>query len=139
MPRGHSQRNTKQSEMKEMNTDNELKAQYGTKRPYKVPDGYFDQFHEQLMNSLPEMVPEATPTTKVTLMARIKPWLYMAAMFAGIIFMAQGIMYIQEQSLDSDELVALEELYDDEADHFMSSSLYNEYVLYSYLTTTDYE
>lgn len=125
--------------MKEMNTDNELKAQYGTKRPYKVPDGYFDQFHEQLMNSLPEMVPEATPTTKVTLMARIKPWLYMAAMFAGIIFMAQGIMYIQEQSLDSDELVALEELYDDEADHFMSSSLYNEYVLYSYLTTTDYE
>lgn len=125
--------------MKEMNTDNELKAQYGTKRPYKVPDGYFEQFHEQLMNSLPEMVPEATPTTKVTLMARIKPWLYMAAMFAGIIFMAQGIMYIQEQSLDSDELVALEELYDDEADHFMSSSLYNEYVLYSYLTTTDYE
>ncbi len=125
--------------MKEMNTDNELKAQYGTKRPYKVPDGYFEQFHEQLMNSLPGMVPEATPTTKVTLMARIKPWLYMAAMFAGIIFMAQGIMYIQEQSLDSDELVALEELYDDEADHFMSSSLYNEYVLYSYLTTTDYE
>ena len=104
-----------------------------------MPDGYFEQFHEQLMSSLPEVETETAPATKVTLMTRIKPWLYMAAMFAGIIFMVQGIAYIQQSQLANDEQIALEELYDDEADHFMSSSLYNEYVLYSYLTTTDYE
>ena len=125
--------------MKDMNTDNELKAEYGTRRPYKVPDGYFEQFHEQLMSSLPEVETETAPATKVTFMTRIKPWLYLAAMFAGIIFIMQGIAYIQQSQLANDEIIALEELYDDEADHFMSSSLYNEYVLYSYLTASDYE
>ncbi len=122
-----------------MNTDSKLKAQYGTKRPYKVPDGYFEQFHKQLMSSLPEVGTGTATATRVTLMARIKPWLYLAAMFVGIIFIMQGIAYIQQSQLANDEHIALEELYGDEADHFMSSSLYNEYVLYSYLTTTDYE
>jgi hypothetical protein len=68
-------------------------------------------------------------------MMRIKPWLYLAAMFAGIIFMVQGIMYVQEKHTSTDNVTALEDVYTDEVDHFMSSSLYNEYVLYSYLTT----
>ena len=83
--------------------------------------------------------PSTEEPVRINLFTRIKPWLYMAAMFAGIIFMVQGIAYIQQSQLANDEQIALEELYDDEADHFMSSSLYNEYVLYSYLTTTDYE
>lgn len=122
-----------------MNTDSELKARYGTKTPYKVPEGYFEQFHEQLMSSLPEVTPEAAPEAKITLMTRIKPLLYLAAMFVGIIFLMQGIAYVQHSQTARSEQMALEELYDDEADHFMSSSLYDEYVLYSYLTTADYE
>lgn len=118
-----------------MNTDSELKARYGTKTPYKVPEGYFEQFHEQLMSRLPE----ATPEAKITLMTRIKPLLYLAAMFVGIVFLMQGIAYVQHSQTARSEQMALEELYDDEADHFMSSSLYDEYVLYSYLTTADYE
>ena len=122
-----------------MNTDSELKARYGTKSPYKVPEGYFEHFHEQLMSSLPEVTPEAAPEAKITLMQRIKPLLYRAAMFVGIIFLMQGIAYVQHSQVARSEQMALEELYDDEADHFMSSSLYDEYVLYSYLTTADYE
>ena len=122
-----------------MNTDSELKARYGTKTPYKVPEGYFEQFHEQLMSRLPEATPEAAPEAKITLMTRIKPLLYLAAMFVGIIFLMQGIAYVQHSQVARSEQMALEELYDDEADHFMSSSLYDEYVLYSYLTTADYE
>lgn len=122
-----------------MNMDSDLKARYGTRQPYKVPEGYFEQFHEQLMSNLPEMQPAPAPATKVTLMTRIKPLLYMAAMFAGIIFIMQGIVYVQHRQSATDERIALEELYDDATDDFMSSSLYNEYVLYSYLTTDDYE
>ena len=122
-----------------MNNDSELKARYGTKTPYKVPEGYFEHFHEQLMSSLPEVTPEAAPEAKITLMTRIKPLLYLAAMFVGIIFLMQGIAYVQHSQTARSEQMALEELYDDEADHFMSSSLYDEYVLYSYLTTADYE
>ena len=122
-----------------MNTDSELKARYGTETPYKVPEGYFEHFHEQLMSSLPEATPEAAPEAKIALMTRIKPLLYLAAMFVGIIFLMQGIAYVQHSQTARSEQMALEELYDDEADHFMSSSLYDEYVLYSYLTTADYE
>lgn len=118
-----------------MKEEKELIAQCGKKQPFKVPEGYFEQFHEQLMKNLPEVAPKPAPATEVTFMARIKPWLYMAAMFVGTIFVVKGLVTVQEHYFASDNLAAIEEDYSDEEDCFMSSSLYNEYVLYSYLTT----
>lgn len=127
-----------------MKEEKELMARCGKKQPFKVPEGYFEQFHEQLMSSLPETSPAPAPTTEVTLMTRIKPWLYMAATFVGIIFMVQALMYVQEQRFPAANMAStdaatqgiddIEELYAEEADHFMSSSLYDEYTLYAYLT-----
>ena len=122
-----------------MKDDKELMARYGKKNSFKVPEGYFEQFHEQLMNSLPEAEGTVAPSAPVSLMTRIKPWLYMAAMFVGVIFMVQGIMYVQDRHFKTNDVAAIEDVYTEEIDHFMSSSLYSEYVLYSYLTTTDYE
>ena len=118
-----------------MKEEKQLIAQCGKKQPFKVPEGYFEQFHEQLMSSLPKTTPKPAPATKVTLMARIKPWLYMAAMFVGTIFVVKGLVSVQEHYLAPDSMAAIEEIYTDEEDCFMSSSLYSEYVLYSYLTT----
>lgn len=124
-----------------MKDDKDLMARCGKERPFKVPEGYFEHFHEQFINNLTEKEPASVPTEQgpVTFMMRIKPLLYMAAMFAGIIFIVQGIMYVKESHLTTDNIVAFEDVYTDEVDHFMSSSLYNEYVLYSYLTTNDYD
>lgn len=122
-----------------MKDDKELMARCGRETSFKVPGEYFEQFHEQLMASLPEVEAAAAPAAPVSLMTRIKPWLYMAAMFAGIIFMVQGIMFVQNAHFKANDIAAAEDVYTEEIDHFMSSSLYNEYVLYSYLTTTDYE
>ena len=122
-----------------MKDENELMAQCGKERPFKVPEGYFEQFHEQLMSNLPDTTPTPAPATQVSLMMRIKPLLYMAAMFAGIVFMVQSLMYVQQTRLTSNNMAVFEEGYtEEEVDHFMSSSLYSEYVLYSYLTTPDY-
>lgn len=119
--------------------DSKLKNTYGTQRPFKVPEGYFEQFHNQLMANLPETKP-APAEGKVTLMARIRPLLYMAAMFVGMVFMVQALMYVQESRLKTaDSLTAFEELYTPEADDFMASSLYSEYALYAYLTMDDFE
>lgn len=58
--------------------------QFGRGNSFKVPEGYFEQLTERTMNMLPEMeIPEAK---KVSLFQRVQPWLYMAAMFAGLIF-----------------------------------------------------
>ena len=65
-------------------------------------------------------------------MTRVKPWLYMAALFVSTIFVVQGLMYVQEARFPAENVA--EDLYTEEADHFMSTSLYNEYALYSYLT-----
>ena len=38
-----------------------LEDKYGKKRPFKVPNGYFDSFAENLMDKLPEQQPVMTP------------------------------------------------------------------------------
>lgn len=49
---------------------------------FKVPENYFADFNKQLMESLPE--PNITPELKPSLWLRVRPYVYMAAMFAGI-------------------------------------------------------
>lgn len=38
-----------------------LEEKYGKKQPFKVPNGYFDSFAENLMDKLPEQQPVMTP------------------------------------------------------------------------------
>lgn len=49
---------------------------------FKVPDGYFQNFSEKMISSLPEK--EFKPEQKPSVWLRIRPWVYMAAMFAGV-------------------------------------------------------
>jgi hypothetical protein len=59
----------------------------GKENPFKVPEGYFDNFTARIMNQLPE---KATEEPKViSFWERAKPWMYMAAMFAGIALMVK--------------------------------------------------
>jgi hypothetical protein len=53
--------------------------------PFKVPDGYFENLTNDIMSQLPERIPE-TPKT-ISLWQRMQPFVYMAAMFAGIALM----------------------------------------------------
>ena len=69
-----------------MNEENKLPPKAGYRNPFKVPEGYFENLTENIMNNLPEQHIEKI---KVTLWCKIKPWIYMAAMFCGIIFGAK--------------------------------------------------
>ncbi len=50
--------------------------------PFKVPENYFALLNEEIMSRLPEKEYVAPPP--VTLWDKVKPWVYMAAMFIGI-------------------------------------------------------
>lgn len=50
--------------------------------PFTVPENYFAQFNEEIMNRLPEK--EYVPPRQVSLWDKVKPWVYMAAMFVGL-------------------------------------------------------
>ena len=53
------------------------------RNPFKVPDGYFEDFTEKMMSLLPER-PVERPSV-ISFYDRVKPWLYMAAAFVGIV------------------------------------------------------
>ena len=62
-----------------MKEDKDLLKKYGKKNPFTVPEGYFQDFSEKLMEQLPEK--EVMPEPEIRMWDRIKPWVYMAAMF----------------------------------------------------------
>ena len=61
---------------------NKLKEIDKTENPFKVPENYFAQFNQEIMNRLPEK--EITAPEPVSLWDKTKPWVYLAAMFVGL-------------------------------------------------------
>lgn len=65
-----------------MTREERLRIKAGKDSGFRVPDGYFDQTYAKVMASLPER--KAMPEAKVSLWTRVRPYVYLAAMFAGI-------------------------------------------------------
>lgn len=63
----------------EQNNLNRLKG----KNPFTVPDGYIEGLTANIMSQLPDKKFEKE-AEKVYLMDRIRPWLYLAAVFVGL-------------------------------------------------------
>ena len=86
-----------------------LLSKCGRENPFKVPEGYFDQFTDDLMAKLPERTFDEEAPRKVTLWDKVKPVVYLAAMFAGIAAMfavAEDFMQSGDEADAKTELVA---------------------------------
>lgn len=66
-----------------MNQEEKLKEGFGTDGGWKVPVGYFESFYKEMEEKLPPYK-EGVKEVDLTLWHRMKPYLYLAAMFAGI-------------------------------------------------------
>lgn len=65
-----------------MKEEDKLLKKIGTVNPFRVPEGYFEGFTSDLMSRLPEK--EKTDVHREpTTWEKVRPWLYMAAMFIG--------------------------------------------------------
>ena len=63
-----------------MKEEDKLLKKIGTENPFRVPEGYFEGFTSDLMSRLPEK--EKTDVHREpTTWEKVRPWLYMAAMF----------------------------------------------------------
>ena len=84
-----------------MKEEDELLKKYGTQNPFTVPEGYFENFSKKLMDKLPEKEYTPTATATITTWQRIKPWVYMAAMFCGLMFtvrvVSKTLLFLQPQ------------------------------------------
>lgn len=66
-----------------MKQDNDILSRAGKRTGMTVPEGYFEDFTRRMADSLP---PRETPVLefKPSLWQRVRPYVYMAAMFAGV-------------------------------------------------------
>lgn len=82
-----------------MDAEKKIKEMCGTSNPYRVPDGYFESVRVQIMENLPAY-PEAPKAQKLSKWHIVRPYVYLAAMFAGIWCM----MKVFHNAADMDQL-----------------------------------
>lgn len=88
-----------------MKPEDKLKERIGTDPGFRVPDGYFEEVFVKIQQQLPEREP--VRVAPVGRWQRLKPYVYLAAMFAGIwctmkmVTMMQQGAVPEQVSLDS--------------------------------------
>ena len=125
-----------------MKEDTELKKKIGKENPFKVPEGYFENIVPEIMKQLPEA--EAQESEEITMWERVKPWVYMVAMFCGLMF---GLRVMIMDKPVNKEINAgnvsmtdsVQGIPDEYIDPILDQAMMDDYTLYMYLTDADLE
>lgn len=136
---------------KTMKEETDLKQKIGKDNPFKVPEGYFENLTEQIMDKLPE-IDNTKEEKEISLWEKIKPWVYMTAMFCGMMFglkVMMGDKALESQngtediSIASSDNAAQEDdsdiIPDEYIDPIVDQVMMDDYTLYMYLTDADME
>lgn len=75
----------------------------GKNSGFKVPENYFNDFNTKLLESLPEV--KITEEVKPSMWVRVRPFIYMAAMFAGV-WLMMNIFSIGKSSATGEQRAA---------------------------------
>lgn len=125
-----------------MKEDTELKKKIGKENPFKVPEGYFENIVPEIMKQLPEA--EAQESVEITMWERVKPWVYMVAMFCGLMFGLRVMMNDKPVSTginagDVSMTDSVQGIPDEYIDPILDQAMMDDYTLYMYLTDADLE
>lgn len=112
--------------------DNILKK-VGTQNPFSVPDHYFETFTRELMDKLPEKEPLPV-MNEPTLWQRVKPWIYMAAMFCGIMLSVRVFVGEPQKGEFPITQAEVEDITDEEWEIMIGKTFIDDYEMYEYLT-----
>ncbi|SHJ47296.1 hypothetical protein [Bacteroides stercorirosoris] len=121
--------------------DNILKK-VGKENVFRVPDGYFENLTSEVMSRLPEKETPAFIKKEPTKWERIKPWLYMTAMFVGaalIIRVASADRTSATDQIAMDDTETTEVVSDEYISSVLDNSMLDDYSLYVYLTDASVE
>ena len=101
------------------------------RRPFTVPEGYFENLTQDIMASLPEQESIYSSKITVTPWMRIRPYLYAAAAFAGIFFCIKAAIGINSRNNAEVALTEETTIYSDEyIDSFLETAMIDDYTLY---------
>ena len=116
-----------------MGKEDNILRKVGTQNPFRVPENYFEDFRQELMNKLPEKEPmQCLP--EPTLWQRVKPWVYMTAMFCGIMLSVRIFVGEPQKEEFPISLSEAETLPVEEWENFMRRAFTDNYETYQFLT-----
>ena len=86
-----------------------LKERMTKPNPFRVPEGYFDSFADQVMAQLPEREQKAKRMT-------LRPWMYVAACMIAVVFSVTiYFSHVTDETMEISQMAAVSETYMDEA------------------------
>ena len=113
--------------------DSTILEKYGKDPGFKVPENFFEDFNKRMTDMLPDV--EITPIdVKPTMWQRLKPLVYMAAMFAGVWCMMQVFAHFTNTSSINNVSAVAEKLGDDKSnvEDFIMSGAVSDYDIINY-------
>ena len=118
-----------------MKEEDEIMKKLGKDNPFTVPEGYFQNFTDEIMGKLPEKK-EAPSQTKVRTWDRIRPWVYMTAMFIGAFLITKiaSFHHQQDSPIAQTDVAIEQQMSDEEISTIISNTMMDDYELYQYLT-----
>ncbi len=124
-----------------MKEEDILLKKIGKEHSFKVPEGYFENLTSEVMDKLPEKEKVVFKEESVSTWTRLKPLVYMAAMFVG------AALIIRVASSDhkpvSNDTVApepeTEVVSDQMIDFAVEGAMLDDYSLYVYLSDASVE
>ena len=124
-----------------MKEEDILLKKIGKEHSFKVPEGYFENLTSEVMDKLPEKEKVVFKDESVSTWTRLKPLVYMAAMFVG------AALIIRVASSDhkpvNNEVVApepeTEVVSDQMIDFAVEGAMLDDYSLYVYLSDASVE
>ena len=109
----------------------------GRKAPFRVPDGYFEGLTERVMDGLPEVERVKPVVRRVSMWDRVKPWIYMAAMFMGAALIIRVATYNPTSTSDAVASTEADEWEMSYLDNVLAQQQIDSYSLYVYLSDAD--
>jgi len=120
----------------EMKEESNILKKAGVKNPFSVPDGYFEGLTSEIMSRLPEQENSSFINNEPTVWDKFKPWVYMAAMFAGAAMLIR--IGSNNEAVNSAQAVVDEtELEIEYISTTANHSLMDDYSFYVYLAETE--
>ena len=119
-----------------MGKEDNILRKVGTQNPFRVPENYFEDFTQELMNKLPEKEPILC-LSEPTLWQRVKRWVYMTAMFVGIMLSVR--IFVGEPKNDEFPISLTEAamLSTEEWETLIRRTSVDDYALYELLLTEE--
>ena len=125
-----------------MKEEDILLKKLGKEDSFKVPDGYFENLTSEVMNKLPEKEKVVFKEEPVSTWTRLKPLLYMAAMFVGAALIIRVASSDRKSVADIDVAateIETEVISDEMIDMALDRAMLDDYSLYVYLTDASVE